>query len=329
MCWFKVLKTKYVAEWNNWFTNVPNKRTTRKNNIAGPGYDLMCSWIVKGWSELSPDSIAQSFVCCGLTSDNREEYHSVLQKVLDTKENPLQEYVDVREIDDDEEYSGMFVTDDINDNNELSSQGENVSEESDEDGEEDESESEDDEDESESEKVEDESEPKDDEDESGSEHDEESEEEDGGVSRSKKRKLGNSTKPCTSKQASEREQKVKRRLKSSSSSTSDTNMLTTKKTSLQKSSTNQQPRSAQSMSHRTKPTSREYASAPYREEFYKEYGLKDKPCYSCEKLFKRSNPVNQLKWVSCEECQNWACNECLPCNFKHQDEFYCSHCLKK
>ena len=45
--WFKSMKVSYCQFWNEWFINGVKKVTT-KGNLAGPGYENMTKWILKG-----------------------------------------------------------------------------------------------------------------------------------------------------------------------------------------------------------------------------------------------------------------------------------------
>ena len=64
------------------------KKLTKHGNMSGPGYQRMINWIVGGWDKLEQMEITKSFLYCGLTSNNFEQYHSTLKKILESDTVP-------------------------------------------------------------------------------------------------------------------------------------------------------------------------------------------------------------------------------------------------
>jgi hypothetical protein len=98
--WFHTLKNLYKKDWNEWFQSTDIKLVTRFGNLCGPGYQRMINWIVKGWNQLEPLAISESFQYCGITSTNVEKYHQTLKKILNTSTNPINITVEPQEEDE-------------------------------------------------------------------------------------------------------------------------------------------------------------------------------------------------------------------------------------
>ncbi len=109
VCWFKVLKSLYIKDWNHWF-QFGEKTFTKSHNLRGPGYVLMCQWIEKAWIELKADYIAESFKYCGITTSVIAEYQSNLIKLLTDAELPLNSSVEARNEED--EHTDIFLNHD-------------------------------------------------------------------------------------------------------------------------------------------------------------------------------------------------------------------------
>ena len=52
------------------------------NNVQGPGYILMTSWIIEAFKALSADYIGESFKYCGISTSVISEYHSQLIQLI-------------------------------------------------------------------------------------------------------------------------------------------------------------------------------------------------------------------------------------------------------
>ncbi len=109
VCWFKVLKSLYIKDWNDWF-QFGEKTFTKSHNLRGPGYVLMCQWIEKAWMELKADYIIESFKYCGITTSVIAQYHSSLIKLLTDAELPLNSSVEERNEED--EHTDIFLNHD-------------------------------------------------------------------------------------------------------------------------------------------------------------------------------------------------------------------------
>ena len=105
--WFRSLKNYYKVDWNNWFMNEP-KKLTKHGNMSGPGYQRMINWIVGGWDKLEQMEITKSFLYCGLTSNNFEQYHSTLKKILESDTVPTNISIESKEKDE-ELFYDVFV----------------------------------------------------------------------------------------------------------------------------------------------------------------------------------------------------------------------------
>ena len=55
------------------------KSTTIHGNTAGPGYVKITEWITSIWNNFDSNLIKKSFKYCGITSINKEDYHSQLK----------------------------------------------------------------------------------------------------------------------------------------------------------------------------------------------------------------------------------------------------------
>lgn len=82
-----------MIDYNHWFIH-GEKRLTTFNNLAGPGYYNMCTWIQKGWKKINQQTIIDSFKCCGITSNKLNDYSKHLKAVLQNDLNPLDTIVE-------------------------------------------------------------------------------------------------------------------------------------------------------------------------------------------------------------------------------------------
>ena len=58
--------------------NVP-KTFTASKNVRSPGFALVITWISQIWSNFSRDIIRQSFIHCGIVSNDSNTYHKQLR----------------------------------------------------------------------------------------------------------------------------------------------------------------------------------------------------------------------------------------------------------
>ena len=111
VCWFKSLKIDYKNKWNHWFLN-DEKIFTKYGNIAGPGYVKMVSWITSAWKStivLPQTLVSDSFVYCGITSQNIDSFHSELKNILSNHVLPLNSTIE--QINEDDLLNDIFVDD--------------------------------------------------------------------------------------------------------------------------------------------------------------------------------------------------------------------------
>ena len=99
--------------WENWTIRIVQIRSvtffTKSRNLKGPGYVLMCKWIINAWNALENDYIVQSFKYCGISSSLIADYHSPLMKILTDAELPPNTTVELRVEGD--EHMDIFLTD--------------------------------------------------------------------------------------------------------------------------------------------------------------------------------------------------------------------------
>ena len=110
--WFKELKLFYKQDWSEWFLK-GEKTVTRFGNLAGPGYQNMSKWLLRGWEQFENEKIVNSFSYCGITSN--KEYHSQLTDLLKLTLLPPQKTVEPREPHEDINLNHLFINVDYQD----------------------------------------------------------------------------------------------------------------------------------------------------------------------------------------------------------------------
>ena len=67
--WNKPFKDHCTTLYSNWFINEGLDNVTRQGNLRAPPRAEIVRWILEAWKQLSKEVIADSFLKCGLTSD--------------------------------------------------------------------------------------------------------------------------------------------------------------------------------------------------------------------------------------------------------------------
>ena len=85
VAWMRSLKRAFYNLWDDWMMNAP-KSHTKSGNLKSPGYAKVILWISQIWYQLDTNLLVSSFDKCGITSENKEDYHRQLRHFIDTNE---------------------------------------------------------------------------------------------------------------------------------------------------------------------------------------------------------------------------------------------------
>ena len=300
MSWFKSLKNNYKVKWNDWFLN-GTKFLTKYGNLAGPGYENMSVWINDCWENLDLKKVKDSFLYCGITSNDLNDYHSQLRDLVLSATLPPNVTIDIRNEEDDENFYGVFNTDESID---------------------------DDDDENDSDYKEEEE----------SEEEFESDEEDDGQSIfSDDNSLMSDDLPNISLNEAENSiflaseielSNISKKSPASQSKPSSSKITVSKKSSAPSTPSQSKPSSSKnkipsqtSIAKLSDSKSTDMKRFEGKENYFPLQA--SKLCYSCEKSYIDSKEKDH--WVGCEQsgCQNWCCRHCWPKSFDITDDYFC------
>ena len=104
VCWMRPIKAAFNRKWNEWFIN-EERELTRFNNRRSPGYAASITWLSEIWVNMDRDMIRRSFKSCGITSAEREDFHTPLRHLYENGDAPPP---DIVEQFDDEAIDDMF-----------------------------------------------------------------------------------------------------------------------------------------------------------------------------------------------------------------------------
>jgi hypothetical protein len=79
----------------------------------------MIQWINNCWVDLDETIISESFISCGITCNNMDEYNSHLQEMLKTNIVPPNVTVESKTAEDDDLFLDAFVCDSDSDDDDF------------------------------------------------------------------------------------------------------------------------------------------------------------------------------------------------------------------
>ena len=76
ICWNKQFKDYCTAAYNEWFMNEGLNNVTNAGNLHAPPRKEIVRWILAAWGQLTNELINNSFILCGLTT-NDDQFHKI------------------------------------------------------------------------------------------------------------------------------------------------------------------------------------------------------------------------------------------------------------